>query len=70
MLFMEQTGHLEEMSLGTLFAESLEKEASMMPPEQRLEAHFLRRQAEHYRWLYSKIIRVWRETSEPRQSSS
>jgi hypothetical protein len=46
MLLMEHTGHLEEMSLGSLFAESLEKEASMMPPEQRLEAHSLRRQAE------------------------
>jgi hypothetical protein len=64
---MARAGHLKEISLGALFAESLEKEASLMPPEQRLEAHFLRRQAEHYRWLYSKIIRVWRETKEPHQ---
>ena len=67
MSLMEHTGHLEEMSLGTLFAESLEKEASRMPPKHRLEAHFLRREAEHYRWLYSKVIRVWRETQEPHQ---
>jgi len=68
-LFMEKTGHLEEMTLGALFAESLEREASRMPSEQRMEAHILRLQAEHYRWLYSKTIRVWREVRELSQAS-
>lgn len=62
-LHMQKKYELQEMALGALFAQSLEMEAARMPPEQKMEALVLRRQAEYYKSLYTKIIRVWREVS-------
>lgn len=58
---MEARFELYEITLGSLFAETLEREANLMPPGHRLEAHFLLRQAAYYQMMFTKVIRVWRE---------
>lgn len=58
---MQKMYKLQETTVGSLFAESLEKEAAKMPPELRMEAICLQRQAEFYRMTLMKVVRVWRE---------
>jgi hypothetical protein len=58
---MEKKFDLQEITLGSLFAEALEREANLMPSTHRLEAHLLRRQADYYKMMLTKVIRVWRE---------
>jgi hypothetical protein len=60
-LHMETRFELHEITIGSLFAETLEREAKLMPAGHRLEAHLLRRQAAYYAMMFTKTIRVWRE---------
>jgi hypothetical protein len=52
---------LQETTVGDLVAESLEHEASLMPPSHRENAEILRKQAADFRAQSNKVIHIWRE---------
>ena len=58
---MDKKFELCEVILGDLLAETLEREASLLPPDHRLHAVILRRQAEYFRFLHMRNLWVWRE---------
>ena len=58
---MDKTYELSEVILGDLIAEVLEREARLLPPEHRVHALILRRQADYFRWLHMRSLWVWRE---------
>ena len=63
---MEKKYELQEVTVGALVAEQLEREASLMPPVHRADAEALRKQAKFFRVHNKKVIRIWREVL-PRQ---
>jgi hypothetical protein len=58
---MEKKFELQQTTVGDLVAESLEREANLMPPSHRENAEILRKQAADYRARNKKVIHIWRE---------
>jgi hypothetical protein len=57
----EKQYELQETTVGDLVAESLEREANLMPASYREQAEILRAQAANYRASNTKVIHIWRE---------
>jgi hypothetical protein len=58
---MEKKYEIQESTVGALVAESLEREANLMPPSHHEDAEALRKSAEDFRKTYTKPVRIWRE---------
>lgn len=57
---MEKQYELQATTVGDLVAESLEHEASLMPPSHRENAEILRQQAANFRANDKKVVHIWR----------
>jgi hypothetical protein len=56
---MDEKSELVETTVGALVAESLEREANLMPPSYKEHADILRSQAQWHRTYQTKMIRIW-----------
>jgi hypothetical protein len=58
---MEKKCELQEVTVGEIVAEGLEREANLMPPSYKEQADLLRRHAEVFRQGDKKVVKIWRE---------
>jgi hypothetical protein len=58
---MDKNHEAQQITVGELVAEGLEREASLMPPGYKERADLLREKADLYRETQMKVVWVWRE---------